>query len=620
MKRKHNARPPESDIHSILSAIDRQQLNIAEKLALSMTKRFPEFAFGWKALAVVFSQSNRYLDALKAAQRVVRLSNQDAEAHYNLGVIFGALGRYKQALASYSFATSLRFNYIDACLNQSVILVLLGELESAETQLKKLIETNPDCAAAHNNLANIFLDTQRVEEARRSYANAIGHDPDYAEAHNGLGLVFMTLNRFEEAELSFVKAIALRNQYAEAHSNLAAALKKLSRFEEAEGHLKKAISFSSNYHEAYLALGSLYEDMGRLDEALTSYQAAIACKRDYAQAHKQLSKLKNYVSRDQQFHDMQNFASKETTTLEEKCHFRFALAKACDDMGSYEEAFTHYKAANDFRRQLLGYVFDRDVKFFEKIRTKNYKIHGNTKKNNKLSTEVRPIFILGLPRSGTTLVEQIISAHPMVYGGGELPFMNDLGRSIIEDPDEIKVSTLVNLNTNYLCEVAKLANGKQFITDKMPHNFRFIGLINAAFVDPIIIHVKRASSAVCWANFTQDFASLDLGYSCSLEDVVLYHGLYESLMTFWSQHYRYNMYTLEYEELTRNQEDETRKLIDYIGLNWSDKCLHPQENKRLVSTASNLQIRKKVYQGSSERWKSYAPFLGNLFDKLISTN
>ena len=223
-----------------------------------------------------------------------------------------------------------------------------------------------------------------------------------------------------------------------------------------------------------------------------------------------------------------------------------------------------------------------------------------------------------MPRSGTTLVEQIISSHALVTGAGELVFANQFGASIARGVSKVDAKSLSSFREKYLAELRRESNGNLFVTDKMPNNFRYIGLIVSALPEAKIIHVKRNPAAVCWANYKQYFYSKTLGYCYSLNDVVSYYRLYEDLMEFWEKSLSKNIYTLDYELLTVNQEDETRKLIEYLDLDWDEKCLFPQNNKRSVSTASNTQVRKKVYQGSSRQWEKYKPFLKGQLDYLDS--
>ena len=235
------------------------------------------------------------------------------------------------------------------------------------------------------------------------------------------------------------------------------------------------------------------------------------------------------------------------------------------------------------------------------------------------SIEPTPVFILGMPRSGTTLVEQIISSHSEVLGAGELSHTFQLGLNLAANPNCINATAISEFRKKYLSELSKLSDGKPFVTDKMPQNFRFIPLICAAFPEAKIIHMQRNAAATCWSNFKQYFSSNSLGYCYSLKDVVSYYELYSDLMKLWQSHYGDRIYNLNYEKLTTDQENQTRELIKYLKLDWEDICLSPQDKSRSVRTASNQQVRQKVYQGSSEGWRKYMPYLNGAFDSLPSS-
>ena len=222
-----------------------------------------------------------------------------------------------------------------------------------------------------------------------------------------------------------------------------------------------------------------------------------------------------------------------------------------------------------------------------------------------------------MPRSGTTLVEQIVSSHSQVTGAGELSFATQLGAPIAQGLSDSNTDSLLNFREKYLKKLNSVSNGNLMITDKMPQNFLYIGLLAAAFPEAKIIHVKRNPAAVCWANYKQVFESKSIGYCYAIDDVITYHKLYENLMDFWTNKLSNRIYKLDYELLTVNQEKETRRLIEYLGLDWDEKCLSPQNNTRSVATASNVQVRQKVYQGSSEQWRKYQPFLHGAFDGLL---
>jgi hypothetical protein len=221
-----------------------------------------------------------------------------------------------------------------------------------------------------------------------------------------------------------------------------------------------------------------------------------------------------------------------------------------------------------------------------------------------------------MPRAGTTLVEQIISSHTLVKGGGELPFISQFGSSLAVGQTAADGEALTTFRDQYLNALKQRSEGKAIVTDKMPQNFYFLGLIATALPEAKIIHVKRDTAAVCWANYTKYFVRDSLGYCYDLDDIKHYHELYQDLMSYWHQALPNRIYDLSYEVLTEHQEEETRKLIGHLGLEWDDACLSPQDNNRSVATASNMQVRKKVYQGSSERWKRYKPYLNGALDRL----
>ena len=221
-----------------------------------------------------------------------------------------------------------------------------------------------------------------------------------------------------------------------------------------------------------------------------------------------------------------------------------------------------------------------------------------------------------MPRSGTTLVEQIISSHPNVTGAGELDFIGRYGAQIALGATKPNTKELTAFRTRYLEEIAKISNRKMMVIDKTPQNFRYLGLIAASFPEAKIIHIWRNPAAVCWANYKTYFTSPSLSYSYDLDDTVRYFEMYADLMRFWQEQVGDRFYGLDYDHLTTEFEDETRRLIAYLDLDWDDRCLSPHLNENNVGTASSVQIRSKVYKNSSKRWKTYKPFLKGKLDRL----
>jgi len=548
----------------------------------------------------------------------VQLGPLDTEAHYNLANTLKELGRLDEAEVSYKKAIELKTDYAEAHYNLANTLKELGRLNEAEVSYKQAIILKPDYAEVHNNLGITLKELGRLDEAEVSYKQAIILKPDLAEVHNNLGITLKELGRLDEAEVSYKQAIILKPDLVEAHYNLGAILHELKRLDEAETSYRKAIILKPDYSEACYYLGIILQDFGRLEEAEASYRKAIKLKPNYVEAHRDLTLMKKFDAQDEQYLSMKELYLDKNISKEQRCHINFGLAKACEDLGDFEQAFAHYCEGNELRKKVLNYNINQDVELFRKIKSNYPQIVQKSLKPDKLTNNTMPIFIVGMPRSGTTLVEQIISSHSQVTGAGELNFASQFGAAISTGITEKNNESLLDFRIKYLDKLKNVSNGNLIVTDKTPQNFLYIGLLAAAFPEAKIIHVKRNPAAVCWANYKQYFVSKSIGYCYSIDDVISYHKLYENLMVFWTNTLSKRIYNLDYELLTVNQESETRKLIEYLGLDWNEKFLSPQNNMRSVSTASNLQIRKKVYKGSSQQWKKYQPFLNGALDDLLS--
>ena len=586
----------------------------AISLAKSLTERFPKQQHAWKILGILFAQAGKYSKALKASQTATILSPQDFEAHFNLGVILKKLGKYNEAEASYRQTIALKENHVNAHNNLGVLLRELGRLDESESALRKAIITKADFAGALNNLGITLQEMGKLDEAEKNLRQAIVLKPEFADAYYNLGITLKKSKRIDEAEVFYRQAIELNPGYIKAHINLGIALKEMGRPEEAEVTFRKAIALNPEYAEAFNNLGIALKGLGRLEEAEANFRKAIALNPNCAKNHLNLTLMKNFKSKDEQFFNMHELYLNKNIPEEERCHINFGLAKAYEDLGDFRQAFKHFSEGNALRKKLLGYEINQDIELFEHIKSSYEQIKKSSLENEKLEENLMPIFIVGMPRSGTTLVEQIISSHLKVTGAGELSFISQFGQSIATGFSDTNSQVLLNLRHKYLTKLKKVSNGNNVVTDKLPQNFLYIGLIATAFPEAKIVHVKRDRAAVCWANYKQYFNSKGLGYSYGLDEVISYHQLYQDLMKFWMNSLSKRIHNLDYELLTVDQENVTRSLIDYLGLGWDEKCLTPQNNQRNIKTASDIQVRKKVYQGSSQQWKKYEPFLNGAFN------
>ena len=596
-----------------LGRLDEAEASYRQAIALN-----PNYALAHSNLGVALKELGRLDEALASSSQAIALNPNYALAHNNLGVTLKELGRLDEALASYSQAISLKPDYAEAHYNLGNTLQELGILDEALASYKQAIALNPKYALAHSNLGNTLEELGKLDEALASYNQAIALNPDCALAHSNLGNTLQELGRLDEALASYNQAIALNPNYALAHSNLGNTLQELGRLDEALASYTQAIALKPDYAIAHSNLGVTLQGLGKIDEATASYKQAIALKPDYAEAHRNLTSIKEFDAKDDQYLQMMELYLDENISEKQRCHINFGLAKACEDLGDYEQSYSHYVEGNVLRKKLLKYNIDQDIELFRKIKSNYPKIEKCLLEPDKLSKNLMPIFIIGLPRSGTTLVEQIISSHSQVTGAGELNFAEQFGAAIAIGVTGVNNQSLLDFRHTYLNKLQNVSNGNLIVTDKMPQNFRYVGLLSAAFPEAKIVHVKRNPAAVCWANYKQYFVSKNIGYCYAINDAISYHKLYEDLMGFWTNTLNNEIYKLDYELLTANQESETRKLIEYLGLEWDENCLSPQNNTRRVATASNAQVRQKVYQGSSEQWKKYQPFLNGALDSLLS--
>jgi tetratricopeptide (TPR) repeat protein len=383
---------------------------------------------------------------------------------------------------------------------------------------------------------------------------------------------------------------------------------------------KKAIKLTPNFAEAYYNYGNNLEQQGKLKDAQVNFEKAIIINPALARAHRQLSSIKKFDIYDDQYHLLQKIYLDKNISDDQLCHINFSLAKIYEDLENFEKAFKHFEEGNKIQKKFLNYNIKTDIELFNQIKLSFQKIKKNIPSIKRNKSDLTPIFIIGMPRSGTTLVEQIISSHSKVSGLGELPFVSQIGLKIANGLLEYNSETVLKFKNAYLEKIKNFSDKSLIITDKMPQNFLYIGLIATSFPEAKILQIKRDKAAVCWANYKQWFKSKDLSYSYSINDIIKYYELYEDLMNFWKKFFNNRIYEVNYESLTVNHEDEIKKLIKYLDLDWEDGCLSPEKNKRAITTASNKQIRNKIFKGSSQKWKNYKPFLNGILDNLENNN
>ena len=499
----------------------------------------------------------------------------------------------------------------------------LGEIDSAIISFNKAIELKPDYDEAYFNLGVAFHQTGRLGEALNSYERAISIKHAYPTAHNNLGLIALSQGQLDNALKSFEWAVAYSPEYAEAHNSLGAALQELKQFEKAKVSFKKAVALNPQYAQGLHNLAILSEIINLPDEASEYYEKALAVEPNYAEAYRNQSRTKKYKKNDPQIAQMQSIYSNDNLSISDKVHINFALAKVNEDLGNQKDFFKHLDEGSRLRKKQLNYNINETEEFHSSLIRLFSEDQPKIKQLSLGPLDIRPIFIVGMPRSGTSLVEQIISSHHSVHGAGELNNFKNIVTPALKNyignlTNTINEDDLLSIRMNYIKSLVNLSVSEKIITDKMPVNFRMIGLILTAIPEAKIIHLTRDPKATCWSNYKHYFAN-ENGFTFDQEDLAKFFLLYKEMMDFWHKSFPNKIHDISYERLTTHQEDETQKLLKYCELDWDNNCLNFHKNTRAVHTASASQVRQKMYQGSSDAWKKYEKFLQPLIMGLNQT-
>jgi len=547
----------------------------------------------------------------KLIGRALQIRPDYVEACINLGNILYEQGKHDEAIANFRRAIILKPNFPMLHNNLGNALRAKGLFVEAVLSFRQALKLEPDYAPAHYNLGNVLLDEGKLEEAAASFHQAINLKPGYAEAHNNLGNILSDQGRLDDAASCFRRALALKPDFAEAHNNLGNTLTDQGLLAEAIASYQQAISLKPEFAEAHYNLGFTYRHSGMTEDAISSYRKAISLKPDYAKAYKGLSAIVKFTELTDEVHAMENLYAGELSDTE-RIDLGFALGKVFEDLKDYDRAFRYILEANRLKRRSIDYSIQKDSDLFEKIK-KTFSPGFFASHDDSGTEDDTPIFILGMPRSGTTLVEQILASHPQVFGAGELTVLQELvsstcpGGEAAQYPEclpDLDADALRRMGSDYLKGIRVYAEDAPHITDKMPHNFLHVGLIRTILPRARVIHCTRNPMDTCLSIFKNDFAGTH-NYAYDMVELGRYYTLYQDLMAYWEESLPGFMYSLRYEDMIADQRKQTEDLLAFCGLPWDDACLAFYRTRRRVSTASLAQVRQPIYKDSVELWKRY---------------
>jgi len=473
--------------------------------------------------------------------------------------------------------------------------------------------------------------TGNLAFAERAWRALIADRVRLPTLFNNLGMVCAQTGRQDEAAKLFQQALAIDPRFPDARLHLAAIYEQAGKTEQAVVAYERLLSEFPKMHVARYLLANLLKAQGKLEQATEHYRKIHAQRPDYTQAHFTYSGIHKYRDAgDRQLAEMLELYAQDGLAAEGRTQLAFALAKAFEDLRDFPRAFEYLKAGNDLRYAKYQYgiegdqaLFDNIIETFSKEALERLQAAGRMPGN----TSERPIFIVGMPRSGTTLVEQILSSHSDVFPGGELDYLYSLGARLFMGEengykfralDSYEPELFESMGQGYLEQIGRLNGQARRVTDKMPLNFMMTGLIHLALPQAKIIHCVRDPRDICLSIYKQNFTTENYRFAYDLRTVGQWCNLYRRLMRHWQQVLPGKIYDIEYELLTHDPEAEIRKLLAACGLEWQDACLQFDKADSMVKTASFYQVRQPMYTSSVQLWQRYEPFLGPLLEELES--
>ncbi|HTP84486.1 MAG TPA: tetratricopeptide repeat protein [Alphaproteobacteria bacterium] len=583
----------------------------------------PDYVAANMNLGIGLASLQRNEDAAKRFARVIEIDPRHPEAHNNLGAVLQALGRNAEAVAQYETALALRTDYAEARFNLGNALVAMDRGEDAVAQYDAALAIRPTYAEAHYNRGNALKRLARDVEAVAAYEATIALKPDYMEAYNNLGNALLDLRRLDAAVARFQQALALKPDAVEVHNNLGTALQGLGRHDEALKHLDAALELKPRYADAHTNRGNTLMEMGRLDDARHAFEAAIECDPTRPKFYRNLMDSKRFAAGDPHLVALQEMAKNlDRFDAEARSDLHFALGKALGDAGDYADSFRHLIEGNAVKRRSVAYNEAAVLEFLKSLALVFTREMIAAKEGRGHPSQL-PVFIVGMPRSGTTLIEQILASHSKVFGGGELSAFSDVMATFSGLDDALAGAdpaaadaALRDVGERYVGAIKALAPGAERITDKMPANFRLAGLIHLALPNARIIHARRNPIDTCLSCFGRAFSG-DQPFTYDLAELGRYYRAYDALMAHWRRVLPERTFLeVNYEDVVGDLEGQARRIVAHCGLEWDEACLQFYRTERLVRTASATQVRQPIYKTSVGRWRAYGELLRPLLTAL----
>jgi tetratricopeptide (TPR) repeat protein len=597
--------PESGEVDALLDqafdAVEEQNLDRAEALCRKVLALEPRNFQATLLLGALAGQGGRTTEAIGLLRDALALDPDSTDARLQLAGLLRAEDKLDEATRLLEEAVGLEPDNIIARNDLAVLYLEAARQPEAIACLEQAIRLNPEDPTAHHRYGMILDAQGRQHEALAAYRRAVALDPDFAEAHEGLANLLYLQGHAAEAADHYREAAEAQPESPSGRRSRAWLLFEGGQPTEAEACLRQSLSADPDNSGLHHLLGNVLNQMGRFDEAMESFDRAIAADKRHVMSFEALVRARKVTDRTLVAR-MEALLAAGGLSDHKRVSLHFALGKALDDLGDYEAAMSHFDAGNRLKRQWARFDREKLARFVDST-IRLYPRDVISRSRGAGSESALPILIIGMPRSGTTLLEQIVSSHPDVAAGDELTFWSDTIQHLGEVP--LTPGPLGRIAAEYLALMRRIGPSAARVTDKMPENFRWAGLIHATFPNARIIHCRRNPPDTCLSIY---FTHFNLGheFTYSRDDIAFFYRQYARLMAHWRQVIPADrLLEIDYEELVSNRERVTRRLIAFCGLDWHKSCLAPERNPRTVKTASLWQARQPVYSRSVERWRNY---------------
>jgi tetratricopeptide (TPR) repeat protein len=610
-----------ADYFSDFAELCRQAGRLAEgeQAARRAVALAPDLAAAWNNLGIILQESLKLEESRASLERALALAPGDAQTLNNLANTCKRLGLAAEAEKGWRAALELQPNYPEAFSNLANLYNDQGEFDRAEAMALRAIELNPQLTDAYINLAGVQTARHRPLEALNALDALLAFAPTHPRALAAKALTLKDLDRPEEA-MDWARRSALAAPDApEAHNAIGQIHQATGAFEPALAAYDRAASLPGPAQmDAIANRASLFTEFGRQDEARQALEAAAQAFPNAPGLLLGQTELRKFQPGDPLIARMQALLAREGITLSERATLHFGLGKVFLDLGDSAEAFRHYDEANRLKRSTFDYDPDENERWMAGL-AQAFSAEALQARAGGGARSELPVFVVGMPRSGTTLVEQVIASHPVAHGAGELRRLHALIEPLGEFPAsaaDLTGEQLRALGQSYLDHVAPLAAGRARVVDKMPSNYLYAGLIHLILPDARIIHCRRDPADTCLSCYTKLFAG-EQAFTYDQRELGRHHRAYQRLMAHWRASLPTSHFLeVDYEAMVEDLEGQTRLVLDFLGLPWDEACLRFHETQRPVRTASVNQVRQPIYASSVGRWRNHAAQLQPLLEAL----